>query len=349
MFMRTPKRNANVRLEDVAAYCGVSVSTVSRVINASKPVSPDLERKVKQAFQELGFTPKRPPANAKRPVIACIMMEVLNPANATVLVGAQEEADRQGLGLIFLDIRENFQVENLQLLSQFDIAGILLSHSTITPEMIGSFMRRFAGPIVVLGVFFDSPKIHCINTDRETGMYQATKYLLSLNHTRIGYLDGPSELELSKARSRGIQRALHEAGLTLDPDLYRSCSPTTIESGFQIASSVLSLPAGKRPTALLAFNDLIAIGAIHAARTFRLAVPQDISIVGFDDIYLAAHTNPPLTTVAQPKYQIGQLAVQKIANSLKGQEMERRGFTLLECPLIVRESTALSPKENSHS
>lgn len=342
--MRTPKKNASVRLEDVAAHCGVSVATVSRVINASKPVGPELERKVKQAFQELGFTPKRPLPRAKRPVIACILMEVLNPANATVLVGAQEEADRQGLGLIFLDIREHFQQQNVQLLSQFDVAGILLSHASITPQTIWSLMPRFAGPIVVLGAIFDSPKVHCINTDRETGIYQAAKYLLSLNHTQISYLDGPPELELSKSRLRGIQRALSEAGLTLAPDLYRSCSPTTIESGFQIASSVLDYPVGKRPTAIIAFNDLVAIGAIHAARTFRLAVPQDISIVGFDDIYLAAHTNPPLTTVAQPKYQIGQLAVKKIANSLNGQEMERRGFTLLECPLIVRESTALSPK-----
>ncbi len=338
--MRTPKKSESVRLKDVAAHCGVSVATVSRIINASKPVSPALERKVKQAFHDLGFTPKRPPTHARRPVIACIIMEVLNPATATILVGAQEEADRQGLGLIFLDIRENFQKENLQLLLQFDIDGIMFSHASITPDVILTLMPRFSGPIVVLGAFFDSPKIHCVNTDRETGMYQATKYLLSLNHTRIGYLDGPPELELSKARLRGIQRALSEAGLALDPDLYRWCFSTTIENGFQIASSVLDYPVGKRPTALLAFNDLIAIGAIHAARTLRLAVPQDVSVVGFDNIYLAAHTNPPLTTVDQPKYQIGQLAVQKIANRLKGQDTDQGGFTLLECPLVVRESTA---------
>lgn len=342
--MRPPKKNVSVRLEDVAAHCGVSVSTVSRVINASKPVSQELEQKVKQAFQDLGFSPKRPPAHTRRPVIACIIMEVLNPSTATMLLGAQEEADRQGLGLIFLDIRGNFQKENLELLRQLDIDGIMFSHARITPDDIWAVMPQFSGPFVVLGDFFDSPNIHCINTDRETGMYQATKYLLSLNHhTRIGYLDGPPELELSKARLRGIQRALREAGLTLNLNLYRSCSPTTIESGFQIASSVLSYPAEKRPTALLAFNDLVAIGAIHAARTFQLAVPQDLSVIGFDNIYLAAHTNPPLTTVAQPQYQIGQLAVQKIVHSLNGQDTNKGGFTLLECPLVVRESTAISP------
>jgi DNA-binding LacI/PurR family transcriptional regulator len=344
-FMRTPKKKLNVRLEDIAVHCGVSISTVSRVINASKPVSKDLELKVKQAIHDLRFTPKRPPDSLKRPVIAFIVKEVLNPATTTIITGAQEEADRQGLGLMMLDIREKFQEENLKLLLQFDFAGIILLHTSIKPDDIFALMPRFSGPFVVLGEFFDSPKIHCINTDRETGMYQVTKYLLSLNHTQISYLDGPPEWELSKIRLKGIQRALDEAGFSLDPDFYRWCFPT-IEDGFQIASSILSHPSGKRPTAFIAFNDLVAIGAIHAARTFRLVVPQDISVVGFDNIYLAAHTNPPLTTVAQPKHQIGQLAVQKIANSLNGQETDKRGFTLLECPLVVRESTAPNPKEN---
>jgi DNA-binding LacI/PurR family transcriptional regulator len=338
--MQTPIKNTSVRLEDVAAYCGVSVATVSRVLNASKPVSKELEKKVTQAFQELGFTPKRPYARATRPVIAFLTMEILNPATTTVLVGAQEEADRHGIGLIILNIQEQFQEENLCLLRQFDVAGVVLLHASIPPEAIWDAIPYFSGPFVALGRSVDSPRIHCIDTDRETGMYQATKYLLSLNHTRIGYLDGPSGRELSETRLRGIRRALGEAGQALDQDLYRWCFPTTIEGGFQIASSVLSYPVGKRPTALLAFNDLIAIGAIHAARTFRLAVPQDVSIVGFDNIYLAAHTNPPLTTVAQPKYQIGQLAVQKITNSINGQDTDQSGFTLLECPLVVRESTA---------
>ena len=343
--MRTSKKNASVRLKDVAAHCGVSVSTVSRVVNASKPVSKDLELKVKQAIDALGFTPYRSPNRVRRPVAAFIVVGVLNPATTTIMAGVQEEADKQGLGLMIFDIREEFQEENLKLLRQVDFDAIILLHRSIRPDDIFAVIPSFSGPFVVLGEFIDSLKVHCINTDRETGMYQATKYLLSLGHTQIGYLDGLPGRELSKVRLQGIQRALDEAGLSLDPDFYRWCFPA-IEGGFQIASSILKHPSGKRPTALMAFNDLVAIGAIHAARTFKLAVPHDISVVGFDNIYLAAHTNPPLTTVAQPKYQMGQLAVQKIINCLKGQEIDKRGFTLLECPLVVRESTALSPKEH---
>jgi DNA-binding LacI/PurR family transcriptional regulator len=240
---------------------------------------------------------------------------------------------------MILNISEDAQQQNLKLLKHFNFDGIILLHTSITPDDIFALFHEFSLPMVVLGTFFESPQIHCINTDRETGIYQAAKYLLSLGHQKIAYLSGPPEWELSQVRLKGIHRALSETDLTFDTDFYRWCFPT-IESGFQAASSILSQSSGKRPTAILAFNDLVAIGAMHAVRTFGLTVPTDISVVGFDNIYLSAHTNPPLTTIAQPKYQIGQLAIQKIQSSLSGNELDKGGFTLLECPLVVRESTA---------
>jgi DNA-binding LacI/PurR family transcriptional regulator len=343
---KVANEKSNLTLEDIAAHSGVSVATVSRVINASKPVSKDLEIRVKKAIKELGFEPKRLKERAKTQVIAFITPELLNPANTSIIAGAQEEANKLGLGLVVLDISEEFQHQNLKLLKHFNFDAIILLHTSITVNDIFALYNDFNLPMVVLGTFFDSPRVHCINTDRETGVYQATKYLLSLNHREIAYLSGTPEWELSKVRLRGLQRGLAEVGLTLNPDFHCWCFPT-IEDGFQIASSILSLPSGKRPTALIAFNDLIAIGAMHAVRPFRLTVPGDISVVGFDNIYLSAHTNPPLTTIAQPKHQIGQLAVQKIFSSLSGYETNKGGFTLLECPLVVRESTALCRRKVS--
>jgi DNA-binding LacI/PurR family transcriptional regulator len=121
----------------------------------------------------------------------------------------------------------------------------------------------------------NSPRVHCINTDRATGMYQAVKYLISLNHTEIGYLSGPPEWDLSQVRLQGIQRALNEEGLTFNPKFHRWCFPT-IEWGFQVTNSILRLPT--YPTAIMTFNDLLAIGALHAIRTFGLTVPDDISV-----------------------------------------------------------------------
>lgn len=333
------KQKNNLILEDIAAYAGVSVATVSRVINASKPVSQDLGLRVKHAIEILGFEPKRPKERNHTPLIAFITPEVLNPANTNIITGAQEEANKSGLGMMILDINEDHEKQNLMLLKQVAFDGIILLHTRLEPKDIFALFPNFSLPMVVLGQQFNSPRVHCINTDRETGMYQAAKYLLSLNHQRIAYLSGPPEWELSKVRLKGIQRALDEAYLTLKPECYRWCFPT-IEDGFQVTASILSQPEGTRPTAVMAFNDLIAIGAMHAIRTFGMKVPEDISVVGFDNIYLSAHTNPPLTTISQPKYQIGVLAIQKIYNSLQGYETDKGGFTLLECPLIVRDSTA---------
>jgi DNA-binding LacI/PurR family transcriptional regulator len=105
------------------------------------------------------------------------------------------------------------------------------------------------------------------------------------------------------------------------------------------------LPVKERPTAIIAYNDLVAIGALSAIRSAKLRIPDDISVIGFDNIPLACHTNPPLTTVAQPQYQKGQMAIQKVLNSLNGQESDQEGFILLECSLVVRESTGVCRKQ----
>jgi LacI family transcriptional regulator len=218
---------------------------------------------------------------------------------------------------------------------------LIIFHEQVdAADLVAEYSLDADLPIVLIGRAVQAARAYCINTDRETGMYQATKYLLSLNHTRIAFLSGPPEWELSQVRLRGIQRALAEAGRHLHPHLHRWVIPS-IETGFQATGNLLQLAPDERPTAILAFNDLMAIGALHAVRSSGLSLPGDVSVVGFDDIYITPHTNPPLTTVAQPKFQIGQLAVQKISNVLHGYDAETRGVTLLECPLVVRESTAL--------
>ncbi len=328
-------------LEDVAAQAGVSVATVSRVINQSSPVSADLETRVKQAMAVVGLTPKRAKVRTRPVTLAFVMPDLVNPALTAVATAAQEEADRLGICLVILQVTDKpgYQPRNLEVLDDVAFDGIIFFHSHIETEAILALYERHQIPLVVLGRVVEAPHVYCINTDREGGMYQATKYLLSLNHRDIAYLSGPPDWELSKIRLRGIQRALTEADLSLDPKLQRWCFPN-IDWGFQVVSSLFHQSSGKRPTALIAFNDLIAIGALHAARTFGLNVPDDLSVIGFDNIYLTAHTNPPLTTVSQPSYQIGQLAIQKIYNSLDRDDMSQGGFTLLECPLVVRESTA---------
>ena len=335
------KERSKPTLEDIAAHSGVSVATVSRVINASSPVSKDLGQRVKQAIEELGFEPKQPRERTKPSILAFITPGVLDPTSAAIIHGAQEEANRLGLCLLVIDVTgyPGYQTQNLQLFKHISFDGVIIDHARIDPEEFIQDYNLNDIPIAVISKQLNSPHFYCINADRENGMYQATKYLLSLSHKDIAYLGGSPEQYISQTRLDGLTRGLAEAGLNLKDEYYRIGS-ATIDGGFEAATSILSQTAEHRPTAFLSYNDLVAIGAMHAVRTFGLSVPDDVSVIGFNETYFSPHTNPPLTTVSQPKAREGQMAVQKIYNNLHGYDTDKSGFTLLECPLVVRESTA---------
>ena len=180
--------------------------------------------------------------------------------------------------------------------------------------------------------------------DFESAMISDTKHLLALGHTRIGHLASPSTGEIAVTRQRGIQTALTEAGLALRPEWCPIVPPgREVGGGVQAMRVLLDLPEHERPTAVIAFNDIIAVGALHAIHSHGLHVPQDISIIGVDDIALAAHAYPPLTTISQPKYHMGKLAVQTLRRMSENQSGMSSNCTFLEIPLIVRESTAPPP------
>ena len=333
------KQKERPTLEEIATDAGVSVSTVSRVINNSGPVKRELEVRVRESMKILGLAKPRPD------IIACIVPEFQNPANTQIISGIQDEAEKMGLHLLFVPVSEKAGSlhQNLQILKHLAIDGIILHHLGTEPEEVLEVCNRTDIPMVVLRKDVNTPLVHRIDTDRENGMFQAAKLLINLGHQAIAYLCGMSESGVAQARLAGIKRALNDAGLSLKPELLRECFSTT-DDGFRVATNLLQLPVAQRPTAIMAYNDLVAIGALHAIRVAGLSIPNDISVVGFDNIPLTSHTNPPLTTVAQPHYQKGQLAVQKLFHSLNDRVTDQEGLTLLECSLIVRESTGVCKK-----
>ena len=328
-------------IEDVAKHCGVSVSTVSRVINKSTPVSRELNLKVKHAIEELGFIPRQRAARAGIDMIVLVIPNVSNPYYGEILTGAQEEADRLGVKLLMLNVTENpkFQKKYLVALKNVSFDGLVVMGTKFSSDYLLDLYNQYNVPVVLAARQVDVSQIPCIIANTESATSQLVQYLLNLNHKRIAYISGPRYWDSVKRRSQTIQRALSESGLTLPSSLYRWCFPN-IEEGAQTTNSLLALPEEERPTAIIAFNDLIAIGALHAIRTAGLSVPQDISVIGFDDIAMAAYTNPALTTVSQPKYRIGQLSVKKVYDLIHG-HVETEGSSIsLECPFILRESTA---------
>ncbi len=327
---------------EVARHAGVSAATVSRVMNNSAPVSEAVRSKVLASASLLGYevAPTRSFNAGVSRTVAVLITDILNPFFPELIRGIDQEARPDGIGLLLYDTAEDSQAEQhiLKILARRAIDGLIVCGSRISTDELTSFSKRFNIPLVVINRSTPNLDVPCVRIDFEKAVYQAARHLLSLGHTRIAYLAGPSTTEVSIVRQCGLEKALAEAGLSLRPQLKTNSFPN-VAGGFQAMSALLSLPESERPTAVQAYNDLMALGALQAIHAHHLTVPQDISVVGFDDIALAAHANPPLTTIEQPKVYMGALAMQILRELMENRMRLPNGFTLLESRLIVREST----------
>lgn len=331
---------------DVARRAGVSASTVSRALNRTARVSGEVHDRVMAAAAELGYTlTPRSPSAAQPGLIALLIPDILNPYFAEVVRGVQDEiADGEFLPLL-LDTGENPQLERhfLQMLASQGVLGVIVLGSRIlTSEELAETRHFLSAPLVLVNRSARLPNVASLGADFQAATYRATTHLLNLGHIRVAYLPGPSTSETSHARRRGIEAALSSAGLALPPEFCPVTFPN-VDGGYQAMSALLALPPHQRPTAVIAYNDLMALGVLHAIRTRGLRAPEDVSVIGTDDIAMAAHANPPLTTIGQPKHHLGRLAMKTLRRMLNGEPPPEESFTLVESPLIVRASTGPAP------
>jgi LacI family transcriptional regulator len=332
------------KLVDVARYAGVSPATVSRVLNKTAPVHESTRERVQAAIALLGYQHplNTPDSHATSGTIALLITDILNPFFLEVIRGIEDETESSGLMLLLCTTSEDPLREKkvLQALSERQVDGIiaLAGQARIPTEDLIALHEYKNIPLVVINRRINRPDIPCIVVDFENAAYRSAQHLLGLNHTRLAYLAGLDTSESSRARRLGIEAALKEAGLTLPPEMCPASFPS-IEGGFQAMSALLSFSEEKWPTAIIAYNDIMAFGALHAIRTQGLHVPNDMSVVGCDGLLMAAHCNPPLTTIDQPKYTMGRLAMQTLRQMLNHQHPPMGGYTLMESPLIIRESS----------
>jgi DNA-binding LacI/PurR family transcriptional regulator len=231
-----------------------------------------------------------------------------------------------------------------QKLSRQNVDGLIVMGSRPFPALV-EWQQKQHLPMVVIDREVDLPYAHCIRVDFENAFYRATQHLLDLNHTCIGFISSYSSSDISAARQRGIEQALGEAGLALLPQYCVSVPPgSEVGGGFQAMNLLLDRPAAECPTAVLAFNDVIALGALRALNMRGVNVPRDFSIIGSDDIFSSLYTCPPLTTIGQPKFRLGVLAVQHLQMMRSDPCSEENASTIMDSPLIVRESTGLAPR-----
>jgi len=332
---------ARLTIHDVAERAGVSVGTVSNVLNRPDVVAERTRERVEEAIEELGFVwnnTARQLRGIRNPSIALVVLDVANPFFTEVARGVERAAsDAEHLVvLVTSESSPERETRALRLLDQQRVAGILISPAAQRGSPYLAQLRRHGTRVVLLDRH-RSRGDHCtVAVDDTSGASQVARHLIELGHTKIGLLNGPRDLKPCFERRDGFLKVLAER----DIELAAGCDvegAMTIEDGERAAGEMFD--AGHVPTALFCGNDLMAIGAEQAAIARGLRIPDDIAIVGYDDIRFAATSPVPLTSVRNPAFELGFKAAELLIDEVTNGATHKHRSVLLHPELVAREST----------
>lgn len=327
---------------DVAREAGVSIATVSRALNGKTDVASLTRERILRIAQERGYiSNQHARALLGRRMIGFAVPQVHSLYFAEILQGAMEALETYEVCLLVCStgLHNEREPSLLHSLLHDRVDGALLVLPPESNIQLLQFQQRGSPFVIIDPTYPVSEQLLVVAATNIAGARQATEHLLSLRHRRIGTITGPATWCATIDRLAGYRAVLTGAGLSIDPALSLT-SNFTVEGGQQAARRLLALP--EPPTAVFAFNDEMAVGALQAARERGLRVPEDLSIVGFDDASFASYTTPALTTVRQPLRELGRAGVDLLFRQLRGQVIEARRIEL-STRLIVRASTAPVP------
>ena len=326
-----------ITINELARRSGVSPSTVSRALNDDPVISEETKRKVRQVAEELNYTPvrnrKKSSTRKRSKIIALMITDISNPFFPGIVHGVEDLAFDFGYSVSLWNTREDIEREKqyVETIKESEVDGIILGSSRIKEEQIKAIAESDIPCVIMNRIVEGLPSVFA---DYENGAYQATKYLVDLGHERIALINGPVSAQPSWWREKGFLRALKESEKEVDESLLTFNSPT-VEGGYVAALKLLSID--NPPTAIFAYNDLVALGAMKAIREKNLLIAKDISLVGYDDIFLSAYLDPPLTTVSQPKYMMGKLAADLLFRLINGEKIKNNQISF-KPELIIRSS-----------
>lgn len=324
-------------IRDVARHAGVSIATVSRVLNNSAKVSDELRSRVLEAVEELDFRPDhlaRSLRNRQTSIVGIIIPDISNPFFPLIARGAEDVLRRADISLMIFnsDQKPATELQAVEMMLAKKVDGILFVGTGADNEAV-TLMRASRTPVVYLDRS-EEGRVASVVTDNYGGMTKIMMYMLELGHTSFWYLGGPPLLSTAVERKRAVidfSRQHKHISLKVHSGHY------TYEWAFSKASELLE--AERTPHAIIAGNDLMAMGVIDACTTANLVVPDDVSVTGFDDIFFASHFNPPLTTIRQLIYKLGALGAKLLREYIKGTR-KKPVSRVLEVELVVRASTS---------
>lgn len=324
-------------IKDVARVAGVAVSTVSRVINGSGYVSAESRQRVLQAVEELHFEPSRAAralTTGRTGTVALVLPDITNPFFPAVARGVEDAASAAGYTVILCNTDDDpaQEASYISTLQEQRVDGIVLTFCSLAnQEQWASLSDRI--PVVLTDRRLEQGTVDSVFLDNFGGGCLATRHLLGLGHRTIGHISGPPHLFTSQDRRLGYEVALREAGVPPAEGLVRA-------GDFKYASGYARMRELQETgvTAVFAANDMMAIGAIRAVEDAGGRVPEDVAVVGFDDIGLASFVKPGLTTISQPAYQMGVIATDMLLERMGGQAPRDPKQVILAPTLVVRDS-----------
>jgi LacI family transcriptional regulator len=335
-----------VTLKDIARHVGVSVTTVSRALGGYDDVAEETKQRVLQAAHEMGYRPhtiaqslRRRRTNTVGLIIPTAGPRFSDPYFTEILTGIGNEAAEHEFDLLVSTRAPGTQEQETyeRMAGSRRVDGLLVIRTRCHDERI-AYLVQSGFPFVAFGRSDLDLDFPYVDVDGTKGLDEATQYLIDLGHRRIAYISAPLNLMFANYRLGGYKRALERNGLPVQEE-WIAIGHLTQEDGYREGSRLLDLEPA--PTAIIAANDLMALGVISAAQERGLTVGRDLAVAGFDDIPLAEHSHPSLTTVHQPIYDIGKMICRMLIQLIEnGDPVQRQ--VMLEPTLVIRESSSIN-------
>lgn len=340
-------RYNQVTIKDIARELGISPSTVSRALKDHPDISPDTKKAVNELAEKLNYQPNIVALSlrqSKTNTIGVIIPEIVHFFFSTVISGIEDVAYSAGYNVILAQSNESQtrEISDIKALFNSRVDGMLMSVSRETTNFdhIESMLAKGV-PIVFFDRVYDTGQASKIIVDDFTGAKEATLHLIDQGCKRIAHIEGPPNLEISKQRLEGYKEALKEHNMTFNKELVAICPSGTIEEGKKATEKLLSLK--NPPDAIFATNDPAAMGAMQAIKAKGLKMPTDVALVGFSNWFFSSLMDPPLSSVDQPGFEMGQEAAKLLIRQIEKQEKDDEDITpetkILKTRLIIRESS----------
>lgn len=325
-------------IKEVADYAGVSVATISRALNNPERVREETRYKVFEAIEKLNYSPNVLGRNlrvARTKIILVLLPTIANDFYSTIISGIRSEAEKDGYNIMIgvTDNDPDLELRYMNLLQTKSVDGAILLSPIVKGELLSQIAREY--PMVQCCEYLDGVDINTVTIDNYKAAYEATSYLIELGHKRIGFIGGQESYISAKLRAEGFRRALKENGLKI-PNDYIHRSNYSYKSGGEACRKLLALEFP--PTAIFTVADSIAVGAIKAAQEMGLEIGKHLDVMGFDDNSIARVYSPTITTVSQPRVELGQVAYRLLKEKISSLQSKTKKIELVHT-LKIRETT----------